>query len=180
MQGLSPLTLTLLALLTVPGARADAPVTAQQQEIQCKKVLEADDVASLLEAGVSKPRVKLIVTTCKVDFELTDALEKRFRSLGATAEILLAITRNYQCLPAPSLATANSFGRSPSAPTALSSPPATHHRSSGRWPAFANSGPGSPWPSAPTALSSPPAGDKTIKLWEVRQRSRTPHPHGPH
>ena len=96
MQGLSPLTLTLLALLTVPGARADAPVTAQQQEIQCKKVLEADDVASLLEAGVSKPRVKLIVTTCKVDFELTDALEKRFRSLGATAEILLAITRNYQ------------------------------------------------------------------------------------
>lgn len=78
-----------LGLAASPGALP--PVL---QAINCPGVLTAENISTLLNGGVPELRVKLFITTCKVDFELTDQLEKNFRTEGASAEIIVALIRN--------------------------------------------------------------------------------------
>ena len=93
-------TLEILLLACSLPATGVLPLEAQQQGIQCKKVLGVEDVTNLLEAGVPEARVKRFVTTCKVGFKLSKEQEKKFRGLGASSDLVLAMVLNYQ-KPAP-------------------------------------------------------------------------------
>ncbi len=90
--------------LSQPGYKDfEQPVTllsGQQQDVSAKlqtlgpPPFKAEDIVDLLQGKVAPKRIATLVEDRGVDFPMDPDLEKRFRALGASNDLLLAIANN--------------------------------------------------------------------------------------